>query len=88
MFSVKIVSKVQSAFTVAKIAALLLIIIMGFYKFFSGRESITTKFVGWFTDYPIVYSGITMAFYNGLFSFSGWNCLNFLTEEMKSPEKY
>jgi amino acid transporter len=87
MFSVNIVSKVQSVFTLAKIAALLLIIIMGFYKFFSGRESFTEKVGGWFTDHPVVYDGISMAFYNGLFSFSGWNCLNFLTEEMKNPEK-
>lgn len=87
LFNVNIVSKVQSAFTVAKIAALLMIIVIGFYNFFSGPGSITEVTTSWFVDYPVNYQGLSMAFYNGLFSYSGWNCLNFLTEEMKNPRR-
>ncbi len=87
LFNVNVVSKVQSAFTIAKISALLLIIIIGFVSFLSGPGNLADLTKSWFTDYPIKYDGIAMAFYNGLFSYSGWNCLNFLTEEMKNPEK-
>uniref|UniRef100_A0A7E4VPK1 Y+L amino acid transporter 2 n=1 Tax=Panagrellus redivivus TaxID=6233 RepID=A0A7E4VPK1_PANRE len=32
-------------------------------------------------------SSLAMAFYQGIFSFSGWNYLNFVTEELKEPNK-
>ena len=30
---------------------------------------------------------IAVAFYTGVFSYAGWNYLNFVTEELKEPEK-
>lgn len=31
---------------------------------------------------------IAVAFYAGIFSFSGWNYLNFMTEELRDPYVY
>ena len=30
---------------------------------------------------------LAVAFYTGVFSYAGWNYLNFVTEELKEPEK-
>lgn len=87
MSNVKIVSKIQAFFTITKILALLIIIFFGFYNF-AIRPTTTKEIVNeWFFESEVNFNGLAMAFYNGLFSFSGWNCLNFLTEEMKHPEK-
>ena len=32
-------------------------------------------------------SRLSLAFYSGLFSYAGWNYLNFITEELKDPNK-
>ena len=68
-----IVSKIQSGFTIAKISALLLIIVMGFYNFFSRAGNITEVASDWFVGRSVNYDGLAMAIYNGLFSYSGWN---------------
>ncbi|CAI4228367.1 unnamed protein product [Auanema sp. JU1783] len=85
--SVRAATFVQDFFTVAKVFALLLIIGSGLYLLgFGGvqyRESFENIFEGTTRD-P---TQISLAFYSGLFAFSGWNFLNFIVEEMKNPKR-
>ncbi|XP_077992544.1 Y+L amino acid transporter 2-like [Glandiceps talaboti] len=71
---------VQNVCTVAKVIGLGIIIIAGIVLLFQGNTEYL-NFDGPGTD-PI---RISLAFYNGLFSFVGWSCLNALTEELKNP---
>lgn len=45
----------------------------------------TTNFDQPFQDTTRVPGKIAIAFYAGIFSYSGWNYLNFMTEELKDP---
>ncbi|CAF0937698.1 unnamed protein product [Brachionus calyciflorus] len=88
LYNVRLVSKIQAAFTITKIFALVIIIFLGLYSCLSRSEFVKHKILNeWFDVKKMNLNGIGMAFYNGLFAYSGWNCLNFLTEEMKEPQK-
>lgn len=80
--SVKWAAKVQNLFTIAKVFALFVIIVVGVVAIVQGRvENFQNSFEGSNMD-P---GKISMAFYSGLFSYAGWNYLNFMTAEMKNP---
>lgn len=80
--SVKWANKVQVFFTVAKVLALIIIIITGFVALYLGKtDSFENSFEGSATE-PGAYA---VAFYSGFFSYAGWNYLNFVTEEIKNP---
>ncbi|KAL5290896.1 SLC7A6.2 family protein [Megaselia abdita] len=83
-YNVKLVTKVTDIFTGTKILALLIIVAAGIWYLCAGntenwsepmRGSLTTP------------GSIALAFYSGLFSYSGWNYLNFVTEELQNPYK-
>ncbi|XP_052747318.1 large neutral amino acids transporter small subunit 1 [Bicyclus anynana] len=83
-YNVKWVTRVQDSFTAAKILALLVTFFGSLvYLFAVDMGNLKNMMEGTITD-P---GHIAIAFYNGLFSYSGWNYLNFVTEELKDPYK-
>lgn len=84
-FSVRLTTRVQDVFTVAKLLALFGISITGFVYIGMGRtEYFEDAFDGanWSPD------KLAGAMFSSLFSYSGWNYLNFVIEEMHDPTKH
>lgn len=81
-YNVKWVTRVQDFFTATKIFALCIIVIAGLWYLCTGHvEHFEEPMTG--TNTQPGY--IALAFYSGLFSYSGWNYLNYVTEELKDP---
>ncbi|KAK3086049.1 hypothetical protein FSP39_012664 [Pinctada imbricata] len=79
---VKWATRVQDVFTCTKVLALIIVIITGIVFLVIGdRESFQEPWEGSTTE-P---GRFALAFYSGLFSYAGWNYLNFITEELKNP---
>ncbi|XP_068236766.1 large neutral amino acids transporter small subunit 2-like isoform X2 [Palaemon carinicauda] len=80
--NVKWATKVQDVFTASKILALVIIIGAGVYHLATGNvENYRKPFEGTNMD----VAAFATAFYQGLFSFAGWNYLNFVVEELQDP---
>ncbi|CAI2737701.1 unnamed protein product, partial [Dicrocoelium dendriticum] len=77
-------TKLAVVFTICKVAALLLIV--GFGCYYLARGSVSS-FSDPFEDSATSPGALANAFYQGFWAFSGWNCLNFLTGEMKNPAR-
>ncbi|XP_069742524.1 b(0,+)-type amino acid transporter 1 [Narcine bancroftii] len=80
--NVKLAIKIQNIFTFAKLLSLLVIVIGGIVLICNGN---TQSFQNMFKGTRGIGS-IGNAFQQGLWSYSGWNNLNYLTEEIKRPE--
>uniref|UniRef100_A0A8C2TRS5 Solute carrier family 7 member 10 n=1 Tax=Coturnix japonica TaxID=93934 RepID=A0A8C2TRS5_COTJA len=83
--SVRWATRIQDIFTAGKLLALALIITVGFIQIFKGNyEELTLSkaFNFWMT--PSV-GHLALAFLQGSFAFSGWNFLNYVTEELVDP---
>ncbi|XP_033125317.1 Y+L amino acid transporter 2-like [Anneissia japonica] len=77
-------TKVQDIFTIAKLLALVIIIIAGLAYIGQGH---TENFKNSFENKIGGDGSIALAFYNGLFAYAGWNYLNYLTEEIKDSPR-
>ncbi|XP_033967082.1 b(0,+)-type amino acid transporter 1 isoform X1 [Pseudochaenichthys georgianus] len=81
--SVRMATGIQVVSMVFKLVALAVIILGGVVMLFQGH---TENFEEPFENTKADVSSIGIAFYQGLWSFDGWNTLNFITEELKHPE--
>ncbi|CAI4225833.1 unnamed protein product [Auanema sp. JU1783] len=85
-YNVKMATSTNNIYSVTKVLALLIIITTGIAWLFLGNVE--------YFQYPDVMEGsnykpssLSLAFYSGVFSFAGWNYLNFVTEELIEPFK-
>ncbi|BFF96520.1 Y+L amino acid transporter 2-like [Drosophila madeirensis] len=81
-YNVKWVTRVTDIFTGTKVVALLVIVGAGVWYLADGNTEHWDKP---FSGGNLSPGYIALAFYSGLFSYSGWNYLNFVTEELKDP---
>ncbi|XP_037088836.1 large neutral amino acids transporter small subunit 2-like [Pollicipes pollicipes] len=81
-YNVKWASMVQEIFTGAKIIALIIIIAAGAYVLGTGDFS---KYQQPFEGTRLDPGRIALALYSGMFSYAGWNYLNFVVEELQDP---
>ncbi|XP_069029099.1 b(0,+)-type amino acid transporter 1 [Embiotoca jacksoni] len=81
--SVRLATSIQVVTMVIKVLALVVIILGGVVMLFQGN---TENFENSFEGTNVGVSSIGVAFYQGLWSYDGWNTLNYLTEELKHPE--
>ncbi|XP_054586143.2 b(0,+)-type amino acid transporter 1 isoform X2 [Nothobranchius furzeri] len=81
--SVRLATGIQVVTTLVKAVVLVVIIVGGVVMLFQGNnESFDDAFEGT----KVGVSSIGIAFYQGLWSYDGWNTMNYLTEELKRPE--
>ncbi|XP_063882580.1 Y+L amino acid transporter 2-like isoform X2 [Scylla paramamosain] len=81
-WNVRVTTKLQDFFMVTKIGALLIVIIAGIVHLCMGN---TGNFHNSFQGTSTEPGEIAVSFYSGIFSYAGWNYLNFMTEELKNP---
>ncbi|XP_060109926.1 B(0,+)-type amino acid transporter 1 [Heteronotia binoei] len=80
--SVKLASYLQNFFTAAKMVIVVIIIVSGLVLLAKGNtQNLNNSFDG----PPLSVGAISLAFYNGLWAYDGWNQLNYITEELKNP---
>ena len=83
-YKVKSATLVQDIFTATKVLALITIIISGLtYLGLGFNQNLSNPM----NNSEFSPGKLSLAFYSGLFSYAGWNYLNFVTEELKNPNR-
>ncbi|XP_053364247.1 cystine/glutamate transporter-like [Clarias gariepinus] len=83
-WSVSLSFRTQVFLLIIKLFALVLIIVPGITALAKGR---TENFENAFNSETLTLSKLPLAFYSGLYAFSGWFVLNFVTEEVINPKR-
>ncbi|XP_063298193.1 b(0,+)-type amino acid transporter 1-like [Pelobates fuscus] len=81
--NVRLATSIMNIFTTAKILVLLVIIAGGMVLLAKGNTQVLQNS---FENTVTGFGPIGVAFYQGLWSYDGWNNLNSVTEELKNPE--
>uniref|UniRef100_A0A672I1S0 Asc-type amino acid transporter 1-like n=1 Tax=Salarias fasciatus TaxID=181472 RepID=A0A672I1S0_SALFA len=85
--SVRWATRIQDVFTVGKLLALVLIIVVGLVQICRGHyDALRPSTAFQFSEEPSV-GQIALAFLQASFAYSGWNFLNYVTEEVVEPRK-
>ncbi|XP_058471081.1 b(0,+)-type amino acid transporter 1 isoform X1 [Solea solea] len=86
--NVRLAVRIQVVFLVAKVVTLTLIVIGGVVELTHSSTVIVENLSveNAFKGTQVSLSTLGMAFYQGLWSYSGWNNLNYVIEELKRPE--
>jgi len=84
-YSTRVTTKLQNVFMVTKLAALGLVILGGVLAL--SQEGGTNMFNNAWEGTSTEPGQIAVSFYSGIFSYAGWNYLNFMTEELSNPFK-
>ncbi|XP_043928013.1 b(0,+)-type amino acid transporter 1-like [Protopterus annectens] len=80
--NVKLATTIHNIFTAAKVIALMIIVVGGIILLANGHfRNLQNAFHGTVTG----FGPVGTAFYQGLWSFDGWNNLNYVTEELQNP---
>ncbi|XP_061631032.1 asc-type amino acid transporter 1 isoform X3 [Phyllopteryx taeniolatus] len=85
--SVRMATRIQDVFTVGKLLALGLIIAVGVVQIFKGNFEALTPQVVFSMDRTPSVGQMALAFLHASFAFSGWNFLNYVTEEVVDPRR-
>lgn len=80
--SVTWTARIQMFLTIGKLVAIGMIVVPGMYQLFKGE---TSNFDNAFDMSNLKLSGMPLAFYSGMYAYSGWFYLNFVTEEIDNP---
>ncbi|XP_051886182.1 cystine/glutamate transporter-like [Pristis pectinata] len=83
-WSVNWTARIQIILTFSKLVALGLIIIPGMMALAQGRNE---NFQNAFNSSSVPLDKVPLAFYSGMFAYSGWFYMNFVTEEIINPER-
>ncbi|XP_069829229.1 b(0,+)-type amino acid transporter 1-like isoform X2 [Dendropsophus ebraccatus] len=81
--NVRLSMSVMNLFTAAKLIVLVVIIVGGIVLLAQGNTQVLQN---GFENTAVGFGPVGVAFYQGLWSYDGWNNLNYITEELKNPE--